>query len=201
MLLSLSAIACSASTDIGTAKQPNEQATQDNNALITSGTVFTPVRRFMLIRKGNDACAVRFLSYRSLNDQKPPTVFNSGHANQYAEYEWFYQGDGSFDFTKKSAKSGKENLHIGPATGIGHDKSFPRDMKFWITCGPFNYFWQYSTGIGFNSYPKNNEDREVEFAPSKWMRVEEIDFANPKLRWTRYSASTRRIEIPLEELP
>lgn len=77
------------------------------------------LNRFILIRKATYGCAIRFTSYRRDHDQRPPTFFNTGNENMYGAYDWYFQGDGSFDFTRSNVQAGQGKLHLGPVIQFG----------------------------------------------------------------------------------
>src|SRR5512139_286156 len=72
--------------------------------------VGAPVGRFLLIRKGSSTCAVRFTEFHRGNNAKPPTLFSSGDESHHAEYDWYWQADGSSDFRKPNVQSGHAKL-------------------------------------------------------------------------------------------
>ena len=88
-------------------------------AMITWLDAGAPLGKFLLIRKEKDICAVRFTDAHRGHDAKPQTIFNSGGESFYAECEWFYQGDGSDDFSRNNVKRGHEKLVEKPLRGIG----------------------------------------------------------------------------------
>jgi hypothetical protein len=169
----------------------------------------SPCGKLLLIRKGKDACGIRFTGYHRDYDRKQETFFSTGEENMYGEYEWYYQGDGSYDFTRGNVASGKGKLHRGPAYRLGHMLTLWRTPPWWwIECGPFKLEWSYPCGLTIRSYveaTKPKLDEEVELAPTKWTKLEEVDFANPKLKWVkdqRIVIGVPQIEwLPLEELP
>src|SRR5919197_343502 len=81
--------------------------------------VAAPFGRFLLIRGAKGQCAVRFTEYQRGHDAKPPTVFSSGEESHDARYEWFYQSDGSGDFTNRNVKHGTGRVSRGAVRGIG----------------------------------------------------------------------------------
>ncbi len=154
------------------------------NVLIGSGSVSTPVGKFMLVRNGNNACAIRFTSFS-----------RSGHSAFYAEYDWYYQGDGSGDFTKANVKNGHGSLK-----DYDHRLLIMFASKL-ITCGSFRLFWAYPSHVGFKeSNSQKVPDVGNEIAPTKWSDLSEVNIHNPLIQWYRDVERSRRIDIPIEQL-
>lgn len=177
------------------------------SAVVGEALVTGIPNKFILLRKGDHVCAVKFNTFRRDYDAKPATRTSTGEENTYASYEWFYQKDGSSDFKKSNVAFGNGNLHRGPATGILFDITIWRSFdKRWIECGPFNPTWIYPTTITFTSYKGSSlkRDYELEIAATNWSQVEEIDIASPKLFWAKLNSGTVHrpsIYIPLQDLP
>lgn len=176
-----------------------EQRTQEA-ALITYQNASAPIGRFLLIRNGKDICAVRFTEFHRGRDKKPPTIFNSGEESLYAEYDWFYRGDGSGDFSKSDLKSGHNKLARKPLIGIGRFS-----MQFTgstvVVCGPFKLGWKYPNQIGFHLSNSKKDDVGNELAPTRWKEIFEVDSDNPHLNWYRFNEDRDFVVIPLDELP
>lgn len=169
-------------------------------ALITYHNASAPLGRFLLIRNGKDACAVRFTGFHRGHDAKPPTIFNSGEESLYAEYDWFYQGDGSGDFSKPNLKSGHSKLAEKPLLGIGRFS-----MRFTgstvVVCGPLKLAWIYPIQVGFHLSNSKKDDVGNELAPTRWKEISEVDSDNPHLNWYRFDENRDFVVIPLDELP
>ena len=168
------------------------------------------LNRFILLRKDRAGCAVKFTSYRRNHDWKPGSWTSTGDENTYADYDWYFQGDGSFDFRKPNVSSGHGKLRWGPIARLGHGLllSGPSDANRSVDCGSFHVFWSYPMNFSFFSFEgeKSNYDAKLEFAPTRWITVDQIDFSNKKLVWTSGPAADRlklkqNMWIPLEDLP
>ncbi|KAF0218593.1 MAG: hypothetical protein FD174_2686 [Geobacteraceae bacterium] len=167
-------------------------------ATVTYGNASAPVGGFLLVRNGKDVCAVRFTEFHRGHDAKPSTVFNSGDETLYAEYDWYYQGDGSDDFTKSNVKSGHEKLKRGHMVGIGRF-SFQLGTTA-IACGPFSLAWIYPNNVAFNLTYSREGDVGNELAPTKWKDIFEIKVREPRLKWYRFDESRKDIFIPVDQL-
>ena len=170
----------------------------NENATVTYMNASAPIGRLLLIRNGKDCCAVRFTEFHRGHDAKPSTIFNSGDETLYAEYDWYFQGDGSGDFTKSNVKSGHEKLKRGPMVGIGRF-SFQIGTTA-ISCGPFSLSWIYPNNVGFHLSNTKEDDIGNELAPTKWKDLHEIDIREPRVRWYRFDEKRKDIIIPVDHL-
>lgn len=165
------------------------------NARIDWGQVTAPIDKFLLIRKSNDMCAVRFTEFHRGHDAKPPTVFHSGEVTLYAEYDWYCQRDGSGDFTKPNIQSGHSKLERKPLRGIGR-LAFQTGERC-VKCGPFKLYWRYPTSVAFYGVPKQGDYR-VELSPTRWTEINNLNTHDSHLKWHRCDEHRKTIYIPIE---
>ncbi|MDR4495193.1 MAG: hypothetical protein R3B74_12360 [Nitrospirales bacterium] len=176
-------------------------------AFVHGQYVSSPKGKLLLIRRGQDLCAVRVTAYRRGHDAGPRTFFSTGKETTYAEYDWVFQGDGSGDLTKSNVESGHDELSRGAFVGI----SFHLSMElgnFDVECGEWKFWWAFPTAVSFDPVPKPYTPEEFEMAPTNWAQVSEIDLQDPRLRWYshHYGANATREDyieklIPAEDLP
>jgi hypothetical protein len=151
--------------------------------MIGTVTISIPVGRFALMRNGNYACAIRFTNFS-----------RSGESVFYAEYDWYFQNDGSGDFSKANVKNGHGSLK-------DYDNRFL--MLFaskLVVCGSFRLFWGYPVQLGFTPSNTRKPDLGNEMAPSKWTDISEVNIHDARLKWYRRVERDRRIDIPIEKL-
>jgi len=79
--------------------------------------VWMPIGRFVLLRRDNNAGALRFLEARRGVDD------DENEEARYARYEWFYQPDGRGNFTRASVEHGTRELLQRPPPGAGATSS------------------------------------------------------------------------------
>ena len=173
-----------------------------SQAVVRGSGVLMPKGVFLLIRSHKDTCALRFTDFHRGRDKKEWSVFHSGEENLYSQYDWFYQGDGSGDFSKANVESGHESLRRGPIVGFGH--MFGSQVgNTNIECGSFELSWSYPTTVYFWNAGKRREsrDRQLEIAPTKWKNISELNALDPNLIWYSYYEGIAETIIPLEELP
>lgn len=208
--LSMSMVGCAnVAKDTGAdhADNPNQGGLEITYAYI-GGAVSSPLGKFLLIRKGAAGCAVRFTSFYSEGNHGKTTAFFTREPTRTAKAEWYFQGDGSFDFNKANVVSGKASLKNTSSFGIGR-WSFKPFATLGFDCGTISVPWSEGIRTGFTD-KFGHSDFERELAPSKWTDLKEIDFDNPRLIWTKdyqYDAERERAEkngkryLPLEALP
>ncbi len=167
-------------------------------ASITFMGASAPIGRFLLARHGKDVCAIRFTEFHRGRDAKPPTVWHSGEETLYAEYDWYYQGDGSGDFGKANVKSGHSELVQKPLVGIGR-LAF-QTGTIYVRCGPFKLRWHYPNHVGFHLSNAKDDDVGNELAPTKWIDISAVNAQDPRLKWYRFDEKRPVIYIPVDEL-
>ena len=168
-----------------------------NNVIITYASVSTPPGRLLLIRRDANYCAVRFTSFHWEPNQA--TRWRAGDFSHYAEYDWYYQGDGSGDFTRPGIQSGHRQLSRKPAIGLFHPFVWGRGDPF-VRCGPFVLIWYYPTHVGFHMTNKKEDGVENELAPTKWEEISEVNVHDARLSWYRFDAKRKEVDVPMNRL-
>jgi len=168
-----------------------------NTAVVMWGSVAAPIGRFLLIRKGSDMCAVSFEGMHRAGDAKLPTMFHSGDEHRYAEYDWYYQNDGSGDFTRKNTEHGHDTLASGPLIGIGRLAFQTGNIV--MSCGPFKLHWGYPDLVDI--FPGIRPgDYGIEMAPTSWSNIADVKGNDPDLKWFRYDENRENMTIPISDL-
>jgi len=75
--------------------------------------------RFLLVRGGKDMCAVRFLAWHRGRNARVSGLVWSEDDDTYAEYEWFYQGDGTGSLSAPTVQSGRGTAFFKAILGVG----------------------------------------------------------------------------------
>ena len=176
----------------------HEIETLRTNSRIDHGAVTAPIGKFLLARRGNVLCAIRFTEFHRAHDVKPGTVFHSGDETLSANYEWFCQLDGSGNLRKKNALGGAGKLVRNPLVGIGR-LAFQTGNEE-IKCGPFKLFWYFPTFVAFSRTLGDCSGSEVELSPTKWVSVEQADSSLPSLKWYHCDSQRKSVYVPADEL-
>jgi hypothetical protein len=176
--------------------EPLEEVAK-THARIDWHQIGAPLGRLLLIRKGASTCAVRFSEFHRGNNAKSPTVFNSGHESHHAEYDWYWQADGSGDFRRPNVQSGHGKLIQKPLQGIGRIAF--QTGRVYVRCGPFKLLWHYPVSVSFDD--KGGCENDItELAPTKWKETREVDIGDSSIRWYRCDEDRKSLLIPLDAL-
>jgi len=161
-----------------------------------------PIGYFAVLRKGSAACAVRFTGIRKSGKKSTGTVFYSGDPTTYAEYDWYYQSDGSLDFTRPNVSSGHSYVKDTASFGVGR-ASFKPTANIGILCGPLAVEWSYPNLIWRGYAWKEGQlfyEKDLEFAPTGTKDAGKLVFDPNILHWTIGNSSEAEF-IPVEKLP
>jgi hypothetical protein len=196
LTLSVLLILLSSAEGTAIARTPREKLAL-THAKIDWHQVSAPFGRFLLIRKGSSTCAVRFTEFHRGNNSKPPTLFSSGDESHHAEYDWYWQADGSGDFRKQNVQSGHAKLIQKPLLGIG-SFAFQTGIVH-VRCGPFKLLWHYPVAVSFDVRGECSDER-TELAPTVWKNIVDITGDDSRTRWYRCDETRESLLIPLDEL-
>lgn len=178
-----------------------QEALAHNMAIVSYGTVSTPIGYFLLVRKDKEECAIKFTSFHR-GDYKKRTWWNAGGYSYFAEYDWYYQKDGSGDFTKLNVISGHKKLDQSTQFGPTFHLSGTTGTTF-IKCGSMRgLLWTYPNNVAFNPAFRSESNTGIEMAPTRWQKPVQIDYRETGLKWYQFDHSNKRkvIYIPLSEL-
>jgi hypothetical protein len=167
-------------------------------ARITHSSVSSPMGGFILVRRGKDTCAVRFTDYRRGNDGGPRTLFTTGQESFFAEYDWYCQGDGSADFSRKNVKSGHGKVADKAQIGIGWLRYKPGRTA--VKCGPMALQWQRPAALMFFPGQRPGE-YGYRLAPTRWQQVGELRADDEGLKWFGYDENRTELYIADDDLP
>lgn len=165
-----------------------------------------PIGYFLLIRKDNDTCAIRFTNYK-VSGGGYMSYFTGtyslgngqGVSRATAEYDYFHQNDGSGNFKNESVDVGHAKLAYARGTGSFQDQSDTAMLK----CGSSKLMWDGLVGVSFYLEPGGGlYDETAELAVTKWKdSISEVNINDPKIKWYRYETAPRHgALIPAEKL-
>lgn len=159
--------------DLYTPRMPTQNEIKESLAYGFSKdgrVVRLPVGKILLIRQGNKYGAIKIT--KSEKD--------------FSEYEWYYQGDGTGDFTSKTAMHGTgkvfekyREIEISPieyqVVDIG--------SKLFIEFGIFSLEWNQGNWVYF---PKEEDPKnQIEMTLTEAEDIQEIDITSPELEFHR----------------
>jgi hypothetical protein len=148
--------------------------------------VHLPEKYFVLIRRGKEIGAVRFIRIEQ-------DAMNNGKST----YESYFQGDGSGSFRNSNLVKRTGEIDIKPMRGIHAFAWQPGQNKLWVG----KWWFGCSTPSLMNmSSHFSEKDEGYEFAPTSAQTVAEIDASDKRLKWFRFNPDARTI-VPLSDLP
>lgn len=163
-----------------------------NDVYITPNSIGMPLNRILLVRKDDDYCIVRFTRNWGKTDY-----------DQHVEYESYYQGDKSGNFSNKNVQYRKEEVYykrpiffiFGHGVAIGAKLNIHcGQIELWWSAGPFLAF------VYFNRADQDQKDYGIELAPTPWTDIKEVDLKDPRVKWYRYDEIRERVFVPIDKL-
>jgi len=160
-----------------------------NEVHLAFSGVEVPLGRMLLIRKHSEYCALKFT--RCWTDK--------GEKEKYAAYEVYYQSDGTGDFFNKNVKFFEGKAFCLPWRGPFYPLKW-QPGKPEVKCGSLNLLWEYKGFVCF--FERSDEPGEygIELAPTPWTDIKEVDIKDPRIKWYRYDAKRKNVNIPIDKL-
>jgi hypothetical protein len=175
----------------------NRESLKSDDAIVYWGGVAAPIGRFLLIPKDTAMCAVLFKNFRRGGDAQPGTSFNTGEEHLYADYDWYFQNDGSGDFAKETVKKGHDKVAYGPLVGIGRLAFQTTNQK--ISCESIKLNWTYPDIVQFFRGSKV-VGTGIELAPTPWSSISKVNGNDPDIKWFQTDQNRAPIIIPVSDL-
>ncbi len=152
--------------------------------IIGGNAIQPPPDTFLLIRKQDKVCAVKFTEWQRGNDKSTPTTFQSGEESYYAKYVWYLGEKKGGDWVlNPPVRHGESNVTKKRSYGIGRFAFGGGDFK--INCGAFNLKWTPPANVYFYEYYNKERQYDTEIALTRWRTFEEIRL-DDSLEWLRY---------------
>jgi hypothetical protein len=151
--------------------------------------IIMPKGRMLLLRRSGEYGAIKVIDFSG----KPGPPW-------FADYESYYQGDQSGDFTRQNIQVRKERVSLSRTYGIallGLGWAFG---KYNIECGSIKLLWTDSFWVGFFSREQDQGDYGIEFSPTKWTDLSQVNVFDPRLKWYRYDTGRQTIQISVDQL-
>ena len=158
--------------------------------IIAPNGIKMPKGRIMLLRRGGEYGAIKVIDFGGKPDNPP----------WFADYESYYQVDQSGDFTKHNVQVRKEKVSLSKTYGIallGLGWAFG---KYNIECGPIKLLWTDGFCVYFYSREQDEGDYGIEFSPTKWTELSQINIFDARLKWYKFDAGRQHIQISVDQL-
>lgn len=152
----------------------------DDRAIVGPRAIGMPSGVFLLVRKGKEIGAVRFLKIER----------GKGSLIGKAFYESFFQGDGSTSFIGVNVVKRSGEVTTKTLMGIGRMSFGGGQRKLQI--GKWSFAYRFPAWVTMYPYGEVEGDHGFEFAPTSARELAEIDATDKRLKWFRYdpNAST-----------
>ena len=173
-----------------TTSQGNSNAVMVEQVHIAPNAVAMPLGRIVLIRRGSEYCAVKFT-------EKWTQKFESA---RFTNYESYYQGDGTGDFSTKNVQFTKDTL-VDRTSYFGRLWPLPFGHRNWyIKFGAVKLLWSTGSYGDWVYFSESSSRGGVELAPTKWTDISEVNVFDSSLRWYMYDERRKDLSIPIDEL-
>ena len=158
---------------------------------IAPNGVAIPLGRILLARKSSQYCAVKLTE----------TWTGETKEDIFANYESYYQGDDTGDFSNKNALFTKGQLAERRAIMFGRMilyRTGPENYE--IKCGPIRLYCLRGVVYFYREGRQKPRDYGIELAPTKWLDISQANVFDPRLKWYRYDEKQKGIFIPIDQL-
>ena len=176
-------------------------------AQVSDGSARSPLGSFLLLRRGQEVCAVKFVSFNRKRDETPATAFTSGEETTAASYESIYLSTDTMGLNAALAVRIRATTTNSASIGLGHVIALKLGAKLGVRCGPHTFL---AMGVPHVTsaveFPEGyRTSAEWGMAPTAFEDLSRIDLRHPKLIWYDFkSAGTskrRDLRIPRTSLP
>lgn len=152
--------------------------------IIGEMAVQPPPNTFLLVRKKDKICAIKFTKWQRGNDKSEPNTFSSGAESFEAKYVW-YLGEKIQDswVLNPPTAQGESSVTQKPLVGIGRFAFGGGNKK--ISCGAFKLKWTAPANVYFFEKQNREAQYDAEIALTKWHTFEEIRL-DDSLDWLKY---------------
>jgi len=173
-------------------------------AVITTIGVHPPVGRWFLLKRNEDFCAVKFISFKRGHPEN--LTLNREEESFYAKYHWAHRSNGWGSLFESNTE-----IEISEASKKPNFWRFLRGNDF-VECGPLVVKWTYPVGVSLiarNFNPNtNNLSNEIQIALTGWKQLSEVNINDNRLVWEQYDPDievdqigAKGVFIPIDELP
>ncbi len=152
-----------------------------------------PVGRFLLVRKDNLYCAIRFNKYWTEKDGK----------EKYSLYEVYCQRDGSGDFLNKNVEFKERKASFLPPRGIFYPLIWQTGTPE-VICGSMKLVWDSMCDVNHVCFFELSDhpagEYGIKLAPTPWADIKEVNVHDVRIRWYKYDVSREEVNIPVDKI-
>ena len=154
---------------------------KSDEVLINKFGISMPLGRILLARKGTEYCAIKFTD----------TWLGETERDHFTSYDFFFQGDGSGDFTKSNVIAGSDELYFPKIQPIVFDIGYQKGLKDTIICGGMKLEWLFIAWLRFLKY---------ELAPTPWTSIKNVNVQDPRVKWYKKDSDRKDRSVPIDQL-
>ena len=171
-------------------KEHRRASSQIGDVHIAPNGIVMPLDRILLIRKGSDYCAIKFIRFWTGKTEE----------DRYAEYESYSprEKSGDTNFLPDNVESKKGTASFSRLYGIGR-LAFSLGNKE-VKCGEVRMFWSGDGAVHFFARGQREGDYGIELAPTPWTDIHRVNLSDPRIRWYRYDTTRKRVNMPIDNL-
>ncbi len=147
------------------------------NIVVGFSWVDMPLNKILLLKHNEKYCAIKFISFERLGDEKKATTFRSSAETllaTYLKYEF-----GSLNEKIDVGKVTEHKLVSKVTFGIGRLTFGGGDKK--IKCGEGHFYWEFPTGVFVN-----RKVAQLSFSPTTYTDFTNISDSLPTISWLHY---------------
>jgi hypothetical protein len=183
---------CAANNDLLVKRLADEKSPL---ALIAPTGIAPPLGYFALVKLDDTYCALKFDEVAWSKEQDP--------LYRHAIFEWHYQGDGSGDFSRPTARHGQGKATSRYVPFVGR-LSF-QTGNVGVDCGDIHLSWGGGTALSFREARKDQTTEEaikrgIQIAPTKWTDIKDVNVFDKRLTWYGYDAKRKGQSVPVDSL-
>lgn len=163
--------------------------TEPRNVVVGGHRIQIPTGRFLLIRKGSDCAAVKFLSYWTGETER----------DYFGSYECYYRSDGGCDFSGPGVKATTGQVSYPRFRGTFH-WAYQKGRKD-LRCGRIALSWVGNGKVSFFMPGQTSaKDKGIEMAPTAWTNISDVDSQSSGVTWYRLNSYRPDESITIEEM-
>lgn len=169
-----------------------------SDGLVSPNAVLPPAGNFLLVRKNQELCAIRFTRIWRGNDAGESSAFRSGDESFRARYDWYSgRNDSNHWVINPPLASGGSEVSQGRLFGLGRLAFGGGNIH--IKCGLLILKWSAPAHVYF--YHALAQDEGIEIALTTWTKFEDVDPNDQRLQWLRFDTNRATTVIKNSAVP
>ena len=166
-----------------------------NEVFINPNCIRVPIGNILLVKRDSDYCALKILDAWWTTDEP--------WDDEHIIYESYYQGDKSGDLSKENVEYTNKRIDHGIYRRIPPWWIFSHGYRSGledIRCGSIKLWWSGPGWIYFGERKHPEGHYGIEFAPTKWTDISEVNPFDIRLQWYQYDNKRKRTSMPIDQI-